>query len=129
MSVDGKSIAALRFSEVSSLLSGPEGVPISLGFERMVREGAESHTRTYDVSLKRERFFLGEVEEEDDEDDDVSLISESGDGGLRKRKADYWQGYRAAMAQKAPPFDQQLAGKQLEVLWKYLMPDGTVARS
>ena len=26
---------------------------------------------------------------------------------------------------EAPPFNQELVGKRLEVLWKYLLPDGT----
>ena len=113
VSVDGRSIAALRFSEVSALLSGPEGVPVSLSFERQTPGvgGGEGRLRTYDVALRRERFLLpdedGEDDEFADEDDDASMISES--GGLRRRKADYWEGYRAAMSHKAPPFATSIA--------------------
>ena len=48
--------AEAEYAEVSALLAGPEGVPISLQFERSVRDGAEARTRTYDVALRRERF-------------------------------------------------------------------------
>ena len=66
VAVDGRSIGTLRFSEVSALLSGPEGVPISLQFERTVRDGsADARTRTYDVALRRERFYLDEENESD----------------------------------------------------------------
>ena len=121
VAVDGRSIGALRFSEVSELLAGPEGVPILLQFERIVRDGAGgiagaggaaqvAHTRTYDAALKRERFYLPEDDEAgddayDDDDDDASFAS----GGGRGRKAGYWEGYRAAMAHKAPPFSTAIA--------------------
>jgi len=108
IAVDGRSIGALRFAEVSALLAGPEGVPISLQFERVVKNAAEGRTRTYDVALRRERFYLNDEEDDTfDDDDDGSLFSEG--GGLRKRKADYWEGYRAAMAHKAPPFATSIA--------------------
>ena len=117
VSVDGRSIGALRFSEVSALLAGPEGVPISLQFERSVKdgssaEGALGRTRVFDVALRRARFFLQEDEEEDDLDalGDEDLDDEGGGGGgLRRRKADYWEGYRAAMSHKAPPFATSIA--------------------
>jgi len=93
--VDGRPIAALRFSEVSALLSGPEGVPITLQFERLGRDGS---TRCYDVALRRERFHLDEEAADDGDASEASIVS----GGHAVRKADYWEGYRAAMAQKAP---------------------------
>ena len=80
-------------------------------FERTVGGAADGRTRAYDVALRRERFYLHEEDEEEgdgfDDDDDASLFSEG--GGLRKRKADYWEGYRAAMSHKAPPFATSIA--------------------
>lgn len=106
LSIDGKSIGAMRFSEVSTLLSGVEGAPISLEFERVVREGRESRARSYEVALRRERFYLPQA----DDDDALSEGSEpSESGGRVGRKADYWDGYRAAMAQKAPSFAKDIA--------------------
>ena len=102
-SVDGRSISALRFSEVSAMLAGPEGVPISLQFERPTRDGG---TRSYDVALRRERFYLGENLDEDEEDegsDDASEVSGLSAAGGKGSKRSYWEGYRAAMAHKAPP--------------------------
>jgi len=102
-SVDGRSISALRFSEVSAMLAGPEGVPISLQFERPTRDGG---TRSYDVALRRERFYLGENLNEDEEDegsDDASEVSGLSAAGGKGSKRSYWEGYRAAMAHKAPP--------------------------
>jgi len=102
-SVDGRSISALRFSEVSAMLAGPEGVPISLKFERPTRDGG---TRSYDVALRRERFYLGENLDEDEEDegsDDASEVSGLSAAGGKGSKRSYWEGYRAAMAHKAPP--------------------------
>ena len=102
-SVDGRSISALRFSEVSAMLAGPEGVPISLQFERTTRDGG---TRSYDVALRRERFYLGEnldENEEDDASDDASEVSGLSAAGGKGSKRSYWEGYRAAMAHKAPP--------------------------
>jgi len=101
--VDGRSISALRFSEVSAMLAGPEGVPISLQFERPTRDGG---TRSYDVALRRERFYLGENLDEDEEDegsDDASEVSGLSAAGGKGSKRSYWEGYRAAMAHKAPP--------------------------
>ena len=66
--------------QVSSLLSGPEGVPISLQFERIVRDGADGRTRTYDVALRRERFYL---DDDDDDDDAMSESSRLSSGGAR----------------------------------------------
>jgi len=102
-SVDGRPISALRFSEVSAMLAGPEGVPISLQFERPTRDGG---TRSYDVALRRERFYLGENLDEDEEDegsDDASEVSGLSAAGGKGSKRSYWEGYRAAMAHKAPP--------------------------
>ena len=102
-SVDGRSISALRFSEVSAMLAGPEGVPISLQFERPTRDGG---TRSYGVALRRERFYLGENLDEDEEDegsDDASEVSGLSAAGGKGSKRSYWEGYRAAMAHKAPP--------------------------
>ena len=110
VSVDGRSIGTLRFSEVSALLAGDEGAPVALQFERTVRDGMHSRTRAYDVALKRERFFLNDDDADDDaeeDDDDASLLSAG--GGRRARKADYWEGYRAAMSHKAPPFATSIA--------------------
>ena len=61
ISVDGRSISALRFSEVSALLSGPQGVPVAMTFQRTVSEVPEARARTYDVALRRERFYLPEL--------------------------------------------------------------------
>ena len=66
-------------------------------------------TRTYDVALRRERFYLEEGDESDDEDDASEASMLSAGGGRAGRKADYWEGYRAAMAQKAPNFATSIA--------------------
>ena len=63
------------------------------------------------MSLRRERFFLPLEADEDNADETSSQAPselEYGASGVG-RKADYWQGYRAAMAQRAPPFATSIA--------------------
>lgn len=46
-------------------------------------------------------------------------------GVARREAADISDRVERLQPKKAPPFTQQLVGKRLEVLWKYLLPDGT----
>lgn len=113
VAIDGRSVVTTRFSAVSALLRGDEGTTISLEFERTVRERGELRTRAFEVTLRRARFLLPQMA--DDADDAASELSEPVDdatgaaGRARGKKAGYWEGYRAAMAQKAPPFAGSIA--------------------
>ena len=61
------------------------------------------------MTLRRARFLLPTTT--DDADEVASLPpSDAGDAGdPRGKKAEYWDGYRAAMATKAPPFTGSIA--------------------
>ena len=61
------------------------------------------------MTLRRARFLLPTTT--DDADEVASLPpSDAGDvGDPRGKKAEYWDGYRAAMATKAPPFTGSIA--------------------
>ena len=104
--VDGRTILTSSFAEVSSMLRGPEGSSISLDFERAVREHGATRTRSFEAMLRRERFFLP-AESEDEGESDGAL--ESYRPERTGTKADYWEGYRAAMAQKVPAWAGSVA--------------------
>ena len=102
--IDHASILFFSFAEVSKALSGREGTAVTLGFERVVRERGALRTRAFEIALRRERFLVADDDagaDGGDGDDDALSLASAREGAVAT-KADYWEGYRAAMAQKAP---------------------------
>ena len=58
------------------------------------------------MTLRRARFLLPTTT---DDADEVASLPPSDAGDPRGKKAEYWDGYRAAMATKAPPFTGSIA--------------------
>lgn len=58
------------------------------------------------MTLRRARFLLPTAA---DDADEVASLPPSDAGDTRGKKAEYWDGYRAAMATKAPPFTGSIA--------------------
>ena len=104
VAIDHASILFFSFAEVSKALSGREGTAVTLGFERVVRERGALRTRAFEIALRRERFLVADDDggaDGGDGDDDALSLASAREGAVAT-KADYWEGYRAAMAQKAP---------------------------
>ena len=53
------------------------------------------------------------------------LARKAAEAVVRREAAGISDRVERLQPKKAPPFNQQLVGKKLEVLWKYQLPDGT----